>query len=513
MNPPPIHFPALLRSCPPEFSGWDVSSIEWRQAFNALFEGNPTAMLLVDPSTSQIADANPAAESLYLRKRAELIGRDIRNFLAKELSWDLTQITFEPIFSTYARHDCRTLHLKVGQQLLPMAGRQYALLSISDVTAQKSAEAAFIEVQRKYKSIFENAVEGFYINIPAGRFVEVNPAFAKMLGYDSPAELVETITDIATQLYVNPAQRKVLQDLLKRKGFVRGIEFQAKRKDGKTIWLSVSAREVRDMDGSVLFYEGLAEDVSDRKEADAKVRRMNQSLAAHMAQLERSHADLEQFAHAVSHDLKEPLRLISSYLTLLNLRHVDKLDAEAREFLSIATNGSRRMKALIEDLLSYSTIGTNDSISEEIDLRDLAEEVLQALQPIINETKAIVTVGHLPTVYGVRTHLSTVFAQLIENALKFRRLDSPCQIQLDSKRKEDHWLIEVRDNGSGVDRRMATRVFQIFQRGHSKDGLVGNGIGLAICRKIIELHGGRIWVDSNLGEGAIFFFTIPIQTT
>ena len=512
MNPPPIHLPVNIRNTSRDVPVWTSDPHEWREAFAALFKANPAPMLLLDPDTLQIVDCNLAAEKLYLLDHSTLVAMTYKDLCLNEEEEKMPRAGgFEAIFSRHFRRDGQLVHLRVGTQSLSMEGKVFCLLSIMDVSAQKNAEAAYNEVQRKYQSIIENAVEGFYINIPDGRFVEVNPAFAKMLGYDSPKQLVEQISDIATQLYVNPAQRKVLQDLLTRKGYVRGIEFQAKRRDGKIIWLSVSAREVKDALGKVLYYEGLAEDVTDRKDVESRLREMNRTLAANMAQLERSNADLEQFAYAVSHDLKEPLRLISSYLTLLSLRHQEQLNSEGQEFLSVAADGARRMKALIEDLLSYSTLDSTESLYEDVDLRDLAEEALKILQSAIQDSGAIVTVGQLPVVRGSRTQLTRVFTQLVENALKFRRLDAQCQISLRSTRKDDHWLVEVRDNGVGIDSRLMNKVFQIFQRGHSKGRIVGNGIGLAICRKIIEMHGGRIWLESVLGEGTAFFFTIAIR--
>lgn len=486
---------------------------QWQDVFSVLFDKNPTPMCLVDPKVGKVLDANAAAERLFGWTRAELAELPIRDICADNLSTHLMLgRPVDGLLGRYWKKDGQLLHMRASVQPLLLQGKARCLLSLVDVSAQKIAEAAYTEVQRKYQTIFLNAVEGFYINTPEGRFVEVNPAFARMLGYESPEQLIAEIKDVATHLYVNPAQRTVLQELLKRKGFVRSVEFQAKRRDGQVIWLSVSARAVNDATGKLICYEGLAEDVTERKLGEAKLRQMNETLASNMRQLEGSNADLQQFAYAVSHDLKEPLRLISSYLTLLSIGHQESLSKEGKEFLAVAVAGAKRMKGLVEDLLTYSTIGANDFAREELDVRDVVEDVLKVLQPLVSESGAVISVGQLPVARAMRSALHEVFIQLVGNAIKFRREDVPCQISIGAFRKGDSWVFQVQDNGIGIDVRHMNRVFQIFQRAHNKQRYSGNGIGLAICKKIVEMHDGRIWLDSTLSEGSTFYFTLPVLT-
>jgi PAS domain S-box-containing protein len=507
-----LKIPPLINDLQPDYLVREsaIPLTQWNDVFSALFEKNPMPMFIADPFTSAVLDLNDAATRLFNDDRLGLLGESVNKLCGVLISPEILR-TQKVFAGRFPRPDGGFVHLKIECSEFPLKGRLVWLVILTDVSAQKSVEAAYSEVQRKYQSLFENSVEGFYINVPAGRFVEVNPAFAKMLGYESPAQLVEEIQDIATQLYVNPAQRKVLQDLLVRRGYVRAVEFQAKRRDGNVIWLSVSARQVLDAQGDVLYYEGLAEDVSERKNAEAKLREMNRALANHMAQLERSNTDLEQFAHAVSHDLKEPLRLISSYLTLLSIRHQPAMDLEAKEFLAIAVENSKKMKGLIEDLLAYATIGSSEFPDESVNTLDVVEEVLEGLKTEILKAGAVVTVGQLPTIQAVRSHLCEFFRQVLENALKFRKQDGPCQITVSAARKDDHWLFEIRDTGIGMDPRLLTKVFHIFFRAHSKLEYDGNGIGLAIAKKIVELHGGRIWLSSSPGEGSSFFFTLPLD--
>jgi light-regulated signal transduction histidine kinase (bacteriophytochrome) len=273
-------------------------------------------------------------------------------------------------------------------------------------------------------------------------------------------------------------------------------------------------------------------------------------------ELARSNAELQQFAYVASHDLQEPLRMVTSYLQLLEKRYKGKLDERADEFIAYAVDGSNRMKTLIQDLLSYSRVSTRGQPFEPVDCNIILENAIANLQIAINETGAIVTCDPLPQVIADATQLTQLFQNLLSNAIKFRTDGVPPQIQIGAVRekgdKEDksnskfkiqnsklitshqspvtshqspvtshqspvtshqsEWRFWVRDNGIGIEPQYADRIFAIFQRLHGRGKYPGTGIGLAICKKIVERHGGRIWVESELGKGATFYFTLPDKT-
>jgi signal transduction histidine kinase len=233
------------------------------------------------------------------------------------------------------------------------------------------------------------------------------------------------------------------------------------------------------------------------------------ALEESIEELARSNADLQQFVYVASHDLKEPLRMVASYTQLLARRYQGKLDSDADEFIRYAVDGANRMQLLINDLLTYSRVTVQDKVFEEVDCNSVLEEVLSDLRVAVEESRAVVTRDPLPRVMADRVQLGQLFQNLIGNAIKFHGKEAP-QVYLSAERRPTEWLFSVRDNGVGLDPEYAERIFVIFQRLHNREEYPGTGIGLAICKKIVERHGGRIWVVSQTGQGATFYFTLPI---
>jgi light-regulated signal transduction histidine kinase (bacteriophytochrome) len=226
------------------------------------------------------------------------------------------------------------------------------------------------------------------------------------------------------------------------------------------------------------------------------------------AELRRSNEDLEQFAFVASHDLQEPLRMITSYITLLRQREGAKLDENSRQFIAFALDGATRMQQFIQDLLAYSRVGKRGEAFETVELREACAAALANLQAAIGKAGAEVTIDALPPVKGDMTLLTQLFQNLVGNALKFRGEATP-KIHVGCQRKGADWELAVKDNGIGIAPQDFERIFVVFQRLHAQDKFPGTGIGLSVCKKIVERHGGRIWVESKPGKGATFYFTIP----
>jgi PAS domain S-box-containing protein len=273
----------------------------------------------------------------------------------------------------------------------------------------------------------------------------------------------------------------------------------ALRADGEEFPMEASISHTRV--GARPLFTVILRDITERRRAEEK-------LAEKMEELARSNADLEQFAYVASHDLQEPLRMVSSYTQLLMRRYGDRLDGDAREFTAYIVDGATRMKQLIEDLLAYSRVGTKGKEFKPVPVESALRRAIVNLRAAIEESGAAVTYDTLPVVHGDDMQLAQLFQNLIGNALKFRSASVP-RIHVSSIDKKEQSEIVVADNGIGIEAQYFERIFMVFQRLHNKGEYPGTGIGLAICKKVVERHGGSIWVESKPGEGSAFHFTLP----
>jgi len=266
-------------------------------------------------------------------------------------------------------------------------------------------------------------------------------------------------------------------------------------------WLRSTASILKSSKGHIIGAIETFEDITDRKNAEDSLHERSEAL-------ERSNQELEKFAYVASHDLQEPLRMVSSYMQLLSRRYEGKIDADADEFISFAVDGAKRMQILINDLLAYSRIGTRGREFEPVPCEEVLGLALVNLLTVIEETESVVTHDELPTVMADKTQLVQLFQNLISNAIKFRSDKQP-RVHVSAKHKENEWIFSIKDNGIGIDPRYEDRIFEVFQRLHGRGQYSGTGIGLAICKKIVERHGGLIRLQSEEGEGATFYFSLP----
>jgi len=241
---------------------------------------------------------------------------------------------------------------------------------------------------------------------------------------------------------------------------------------------------------------------------NTKRKKAEDALSDVVKELKRSNNELEQFAYVTSHDLQEPLRMVTSFLGLLSKKYKGKLDQDADEYIDFAVDGARRMQNMISDLLAYSRIGTRGKPFEAIDSEYALKQALNNLQLAIEESGALVTYDPLPTVLADSSQLTQLFQNLVANAIKFRSKDVSPKVHISAEINGEEWVFSVRDNGIGIAQEFFEHIFVIFQRLHGRDEYPGSGMGLAISRKIVERHGGRIWVESQIGQGTAFYFTI-----
>jgi signal transduction histidine kinase len=270
------------------------------------------------------------------------------------------------------------------------------------------------------------------------------------------------------------------------------------------------AQLARDIDG---MRRKIVADLGEVREARGRVEWVNNQLQVQAEELLRSNRDLEQFAYVASHDLQEPLRKVASFCQLLQRRYAGQLDERADQYIAFAVDGAQRMQRLINDLLAFSRIGRMTTGFTEVDLNSVMSDVSGQLDSARQYASGEITWSDLPTVEGEETLITTLLANLVTNSLKFRHAERPPRVHISARRDGDEWEITCQDNGIGIEAEFADKIFVIFQRLHAKDAYPGTGIGLAIAKKIVEYHGGRIWVDPEGTEGTAIRFTLPVTTS
>ncbi|MCX6136390.1 MAG: PAS domain S-box protein [Ignavibacteriales bacterium] len=364
---------------------------------------------------------------------------------------------------------------------------------------RKRAEEALKDSEQKYRRILEN-ISDIYMRTEISGIVDlVSPSVKQVLGYDAETDV---LGHPSNALWAKPELREQLLEELDAKGRVTDYEITFVKKDGTLVTTSCNVAYYYDEQGRPLGVEGMIRDISERK-------RVQQQLEKFAEELERSNTELERFAYIASHDLQEPLRMVSSYTQLLARRYKDQLDQDAKEFIGFAVDGAARMQNLIKSLLTYSRMSREKILFEPVACDVVIGEVLTNLKVLVEETHARIDVPPLPVVRGHHTLLAQLFQNLINNALKFRKPDVAPSITIRCESEPGRWLFSVADNGIGIESQYYDRIFAIFQRLHTIQEYTGTGIGLALCKKTVERHGGKIWLHSIPAEGTTFFFSIP----
>ncbi len=341
-----------------------------------------------------------------------------------------------------------------------------------------------------------------------GRILKANRATFDLLGYKADELIGKPITKIlptsvgGSTLFAIFAEAG-LRELLKN-GYVRDVEIVYRAKDGQKIPMHFSGSEVREKNGELQGIVCVAKDLRELKRAQEELSKTAESLAS-------SNEALEQFAYVASHDLREPLRTVSTYLQFLDRKYSGKLDSDAKEYMAHAVDGSNRMQMLLVDLLDYSRVTSRGKPFQPTSGERIFEQATTNLKVLIEETKARVTHDYpLPTVVVDEVQIVRLVQNLIDNAIKFRGDKHP-RVHVSAKRSGEDWVFTIADNGIGIPIAYTKNIFEMFRRVHSEAKYPGTGMGLAVCKKIVERHGGRIWVKSTPGKGSRFFFTIPVR--
>ncbi len=472
--------------------------------YRTIFTESPDGIVLIDMETARAVEFNAAAHCQLGYSREEFARLTVADYEAKEEPEEV-QAHLATV-RTLGHDQFATLHrtksgeirnVMVSNQLLTLGYRQYLYAIFRDVTELREAQEESLFKAR----LLDATSDSIFLVDGAGRVVFVNEAAYKTRGYQRQEMIGMALATLDTPEYV-PLINARIQQVLEHGESI--FESAHRCKDGSVMPVEVHALSL-EVKGEPMILSSIR-NITERKESE-------ETLHRYALSLERSNKELEHFAYVASHDLQEPLRKIGSFTELLAHKYQDRLDEKAGTYIGYIVDGAHRMQVLINDLLALSRVATKGKSFSRVDCNAVLGRVEQDLEFAVGESGARITKGALPLVMADDVQLGQVFQNLIGNAIKYRNRERPPDIRVAARENGNEWLFSVSDNGIGIEPRHFSRVFQLFQRLHTREEYSGTGIGLALCQKIVERHGGRIWVESTPEQGSTFFFTLPKVTT
>jgi PAS domain S-box-containing protein len=480
--------------------------------YRGLLEAAPDAMVVVNQD-GEIVLLNVQAENQFGYRRDELLGQKVKNLIpegfAERLIADGTRTAAEALAQQIgtgieligSRKDGSEFPIEIMLSPLESAEGILVTAAIRDISVRKAAEKHLGQMEGRYRGLLEAAPDAMVVVNQGGEIVLLNVQAEKQFGYRRDELLGQKVKNIIPEGFaerlIADALRSTAEALAQQIG--TGIELIARRKDGTEFPIELMLSPLENFEG--ILVTAAIRDITERKKAEAH-------LLENVEELRRSNEELGQFAYIASHDLQEPLRMVASYTQLLSRRYKGKLDSDADEFIAFAVDGANRMQRLIQDLLAYSRVGTKGQDMLYTSSEEALEQSLVNLRATIQESGALVTHDALPTVMADEMQLTQLFQNLIGNAIKYQNPGIP-RVHISAKKKAGNkWIFAVKDNGLGIDPQYFERIFGMFQRLHKREEFAGTGIGLAICKKIVERHGGSISVESEPGNGSTFRFAL-----
>jgi len=489
----------------------DTHLAQMEGRYRGLLEAAPDAMVVVNVA-GEIVLLNVRAEKEFGYRRDELVGQKVKNIIpegfAERLIADGTRSAAEALAQQIGtgieligrRKDGSEFPIEI--MLSPLESPEGILVTaaIRDISSRKAAETHLSQMEGRYRGLLEAAPDAMVVVNVGGKIVLLNVRAEKEFGYHRDELVGQAVKNIIpygfAERLLADGLRSVDDALAQQIG--TGIELTARRKDGSQFPIEIMLSPLASPDG--VLVTAAIRDISTRKKAEA-------SLLGKIEELNRSNVELGQFAYIASHDLQEPLRMVASYTQLLSRRYKGKLDAEADEFIAFAVDGANRMQRLIQDLLAFSRVGTKGKDLQDTSSEEALGQALRNLRSAIQESGAQVTHDPMPAVLADEMQLTQLFQNLVGNAIKYQNPGVP-RIHIAAARGEGKWIFSIKDNGLGIDPQYFEKIFGMFQRLHKREEFAGTGIGLAICKKIIERHGSSITVESTLGQGSTFSFAL-----
>ncbi|RZJ36218.1 MAG: PAS domain-containing sensor histidine kinase [Flavobacterium sp.] len=492
-----------------------------------------SAVCLVDEAGT-FAFVNPAYADLFGYRPEEMIGTSFLEIVPdneKENAINITNAFFtsgKTLSGEWKRQkrDGSLLEVQSHAQMITASdGRRFIVVTVEDVSRRKKIERQLNSSEKRYRSALEhvatkteelrrlimNAALDAIICIDANDTVSLwNPQAEKIFGWTKEEVVGQRLSDYiipdpykemhrnGIKRYMETGQGRAINTLL---------ELTAVNREGHHFPIELTVLPIR-QEGEDEIFCAFIRDITDRKRNEETLRDLNERMSKTIEDLAKSNIELEQFAYIASHDLQEPLRMVTSFLSQLEKKYDGKLDEKGKQYLNFAVDGAVRMRKVILDLLEYSRAGKADITTEQVDLNQLASEVLKLNTAAIQEKNVSITVEQLPVVSFSRISMQQIFQNLIGNAIKYQGSNERPEVKIGCREVDGFWEISVADNGIGMEAQFFDKIFVLFQRLHNRDEYSGTGIGLSICKKIIEGSGGRIWVESETGAGSTFYFTI-----
>lgn len=469
----------------------------------SLIESSIDPLMTTDPF-GNITDVNQQMEEITGYKRNELIGTPFKNYVTDPARAEegIRRVLLEKKLINYelivrARNGETTLVSYNATIFMDRKGQlQGVFAAARDISEYKKLEWQLHNEQNYTRSLIEATIDALSTIDSDGIITDVNQQMI-FLTESSRNELIGTPFK---QYFTDAKRAEEGVQLVLKEGHVRNYALMAIGKKGKETPVSYNAVTYYDQDGNLKGVFASARDITEQKIAEEKLKEAIENLA-------RSNKDLEQFAYIASHDLQQPLRMVESYTQLLVRRYKDKLDQDANDFIGFVVDGVKRMQGLINNLLDYSRVTTRGKPLLPTDCNQILQQVLTDFQEKITERKAEITYDKLPVINADEIQIAQLFQNLISNAIKF--CEKNPKVHIGIKDEKDEWIFSVSDNGIGIATEHFDQVFVIFQRLVTEEQYPGNGMGLAICKRIVERHGGKIWLESTVGKGSTFYFSIP----
>lgn len=382
---------------------------------------------------------------------------------------------------------------------------------IRDITERKKSETSILQANERFEKVTEATNDAIWDYDVANNTLFWGQGFQTLFGYN--LEVIQPSFDLlASRIHEDDRERitsKIGQYMQDQNLKNWHEEYRFIKADESVAFVIDRATFLRNPQGKVVRVIGAMTDITEQKSHEAQLIALNESLQSYAKELERSNEELEQFAFITSHDLQEPLRMISSFMDQLKRKYEDKLDDKALQYIEFATNGSKRMKQIILDLLDYSRAGRPTDLIETVDVNEIISDFKLLRGKIISEKSATISHEKIPNILTYKTGITQVFHSLLDNAIKYSKKDEAPNIIISCKEEENKWVFAVKDNGIGIDSKFYNKIFIIFQRLHNREEFEGTGIGLSIVKRHIDFLGGKIWVESKIDIGSTFYFEIP----